>query len=475
MRGWFLLLISAGSVLLASTVVLEPAQAQQGPPPVGELFGSPEATLEVAVPDILEQALDAGFDQASITTQGATQESIGQASYDSCEKGCANRYWGDRPRTYAQVEYLLWSLPGVDTPVLLTSNPLGTPDAAISDPNDASTQTLIGGSEMGDWAHSGVRLRFGKVVNDGRLSRWELSGWSLFERSDNDFFESTGGDPILARPFINATTDVAAGTVAGEPNSQVLSLAGEADGSFRSEYDRSLFGIEPLAFFCMSGNGCASLEAFTGYRYLHYEDELRMTETATLAASGLVAPGSGFLVEDTFSATNDYHMLPLGLHYVRRNGGWRVSARGSVSIGFVSQEVRIQGRTTRSVGSTITSVDNTAGVLALASNIGTYDRTEFAFVPELNLQLHRALGKGVWANVGYTLLYLNDVVRAPAHIDTTIDPAQFSPAIGTGTSPGFAWNSGGELLHGLNAGLELHYLKFVNSYFSFVNCERMEL
>ena len=74
-----------------------------------------------------------------------------------------------------------------DTPVLLTSNPLGTPVAAISDPNDPSTQTLVGGSELGDWAHSGVRLRFGKVVNDGRLSRWELSGWSLFERSDSSF------------------------------------------------------------------------------------------------------------------------------------------------------------------------------------------------------------------------------------------------------------------------------------------------
>ena len=253
----------------------------------------------------------------------------------------------------------------------------------------------------------------------------------------------------MARPFINASTGLA--------DAQVLSLAGVADGSFRSEYDRSLFGIEPLAFFCMSGNGCASLEAFTGYRYLHYEDELRMTETVSLTAGGSIAPGSQLLVEDTFSATNDFHMLPLGLHYVRRNGGWRVSARGSVSIGFVSQEVRIQGRTTSSVGGTITSVDNTGGLLALPSNIGTYDRTEFAFVPELNLQLHRALGNGVWANVGYTLLYLNDVVRAPAHIDTTIDPVQLPPATGTGTRPAFAFTSDGELLHGLNAGLEWHY------------------
>ena len=387
MRGWFFLL------LLACLGTGSPVLAQQETAPVGELLGSPDESA-----NLITQALPEDLGVQPTAENLIVQPPSGDFSWPSCCGGTA--------QDYAQVEYLLWSLPGVDTPALLTSNPLGTPVAAISDPNDASTQTLVGGSELGDWAHSGIRLRYGSVVKDGRLSRWELSGWSLFERSDNSFFESTGGDPILARPFDNASNGLA--------DAQVLSLAGVADGSFRSEYDRSLFGIEPLAFFCMSGNGCASLEAFTGYRYLHYEDELRMTEQVEFAAGGLVAPGSQLLVEDTFKATNDYHMLPLGLHYVRRSGGWRVSARGSVSIGFVSQEVRIQGRTTSSVGDVITSVD-TGGLLALPSNIGTYDRNEFAFVPELNLQLHRALGKGVWANVGYTLLYLNDVVRAPAH------------------------------------------------------------
>ncbi len=441
MRGWFFLL------LFSCAWMTTPVMAQLLPATTGEIPDLPEipsgaVPTEVTTEQLLEAAHLFGAPEA-------VDEFVDPAA---CEEGCPTDYstntLRNRPETYAKVEYLLWSLPGADTPVLLTSNPLGTPVAAISDPNDPSTQTLVGGSDLGDWAHSGVRVRFGRVTANGRLSRWELSGWSLFERSDNSFFESTGGDPILARPFDNVSTGLA--------DAQVLSLAGVADGSFRSEYDRSLFGIEPLAFFCVSGNGCASLEAFTGYRYLHYEDELRLTETVTPAAGGIVAPGSQLLVEDTFAASNDYHMLPLGLHYVRRNGGWRVSARGSVSIGFVSQEVRIHGRTTSSVGDVVTSVD-TGGLFALPSNTGTYDRNEFAFVPELNLQLHRALGKGVWANVGYTLLYLNDVVRAPAHIDTTIDPAQLPPATGTGTRPAFAWNSGGELLHGLNAGLEWHY------------------
>ena len=437
MRGWVVLLSLAWTIVWNCTVLVEPALAQQEPTTVDE----PLENLSEVAPDDAElfvtpKTLEEALDQAA---------EVDQVSYESgCTTGCSK----EKPGTYAQVDYLLWSLPGVDTPRLLTSNPAGTPLSGIANASDPTTQTLLGGSELGDWAHSGVRFRFGRIVSDGRLSRWELSGWSLFERSDSGLFESSEGDPILARPFTNATT--------GLPDAQVLSLAGFADGSLRSEYDRSLFGIEPLAFFCLSGNGCASLEAFTGYRYLHYEDELRLIERVRPQASGLIAPGSELLVEDTFSATNDYHLLPLGLHYVRRSEGWRVSARASVSLGFVNQEVAIHGRTTSSVGGVVDSVD-TGGLLALASNSGSHDRTEFAFVPEINLQLHRALGKGVWANVGYTLLYLNEVVRAPAHIDTTIDPNQLPPATGAGVRPAFAWNSGGELLHGLNAGLEWHY------------------
>ena len=280
------------------------------------------------------------------------------------------------------------------------------------------------------------------------MHRWELTGWTLFEESDNFQTQSNSGDPILARPFINQTT--------GLPDAQIISLAGFADGSFQSEYDRSLFGIEPLAFFCLNGDACRSLEFFTGYRYLRYEDELRLTERVRPEPGGLIAPGTEFLVEDTFTAENNFHVLPLGLHFVRRSGEWRVSARGSVSLGFVNQVVTVHGRTTSFVNGAVDAVEE-AGFLALSSNSGEHDRNRFAVLPELNLELHRAVGEGKWIHVGYTLLYLNDVVRAPAHIDTTIDPNLIPPALAAGTRPAFSFNSDDELLHGLNAGFEWHY------------------
>jgi hypothetical protein len=383
------------------------------------------------------QPLDMLTDSVGTSTEAVTTAS-------ACFPWCANQ----SVTSYAEAEYLFWSLPGAYLPRLLTSNPTGTALAGISNPADPSTQTLLGGSDVGDEGHSGLRLRYGHKVNGRRMSRWELSGWYLFEVSDEVQFESTGGDPILARPFTNALT--------GLPDAQLLSLAGVADGSLRSEYDRSLFGVEPLAFFCMSGNQCNSLEAFTGYRYLHYQDELRLTESVRPEAGGLIAPGTEFRVEDTFTAENDFHLIPLGLHYSHRGGLWRFSARASVALGFVRQEVNIRGRTTNLVGGTVDSVE-AGGLLALPSNSGSYDRTRFAWVPELNFNVHRALRDNMWLHAGYTLMYLDDVVRAPAHVDTTVDPNQLPPAVGTGVRPAFAYNADGELLHGLNAGISWHY------------------
>jgi hypothetical protein len=439
----------AGSVVSVFTLLLlwsSPALAQLAGKPPGALMREDNfRTIQFAPGGAAEASLPPDFMDIDASSE-ATSDSAACEPQDTV---CVPTSSGSGPTSYATIDYLFWSLPGAGAPRLLTSNPTGTPLGAIASPSEPSTQSLLGGnSEFGDWGHSGLRLRFGRIMDDSRLHRWELTGWILFEEHDDTHDESASGEPILARPFTNATT--------GLPDAQVLSLNGVADGSLRSQYARTLYGIDPLAFFCLSGSPCRSLEFFTGYRYLHYEDELRLFETVRPEAGGLIAPGTEFSVEDTFTAANDFHLLPLGLHFAQRKGNWRLSARGSVALGFVRQEVEIRGQTSNSVGGVVDSVE-TGGLLALASNMGTYDRTRFAVLPELTLAAHRAVGQGKWVRIGYTVLFLNDVVRAPSQIDDTIDPGQLPPAIGTGTRPQFAFASQNELLHGLNAGFEWHY------------------
>ncbi|MCA9258855.1 MAG: BBP7 family outer membrane beta-barrel protein, partial [Planctomycetales bacterium] len=97
------------------------------------------------------------------------------------------------------------------------------------------------------------------------------------------------------------------------------------------------------------------------------------------------------------------------------------------------------------------------GFLALPSNIGVHKRSRFAWIPELNLRIHRGLRDGLWIHAGYTLMYLSDVARAPDQIDTVIDPNQLPPAAAAGTRPAFNFASHDEWVHGLNAGLQWNY------------------
>jgi hypothetical protein len=184
---------------------------------------------------------------------------------------------------------------------------------------------------------------------------------------------------------------------------------------------------------------------------------LDVFERVAPAAGGLIAPGTEFRIEDHFRAANDYHLMPLGLSFTHDGDDWRFEARGSVSLGFVRQEVTIYGNTEFTVdGEPFASYSG--GFLALDSNSGSHDRTRFAWVPKWEFVLRRRVGAHAWLHVGYSIFYLNEVARAPNQVDTRIDPNLLPPAlVPSSSNPAFAFRSQGELMHGLNAGVRWEY------------------
>ncbi len=350
---------------------------------------------------------------------------------------------------YFEMDYLFWDFEGTHLPPVLTANSTSTPLTDIGRIDAATTDIVIGGENVGDFGQSGLRFRFGRYLDASRFSRFEFSGWFLFDGSDSWRGASVDGDPILARPFYNTAT--------GQPDAQVISLAGVADGSLRSDYRRRMFGFDPLLFVCLQDDGRRWVEGFFGYRYWRYEDSLDVYERVAPVPAGLIAPGTEFRIEDHFRAENDYHLVPLGVSVTHRGEEWRLETRGSVAVGFVRQEVTIYGRTEISVDGEPLATDQ-GGFLALASNSGRHERTRFAWVPQLEVVLRRQLRQSTWLQLGYSIFYLNDVVRGPQQIDTNIDPNLLPPALVNNSSgPAFGFRSEGELVHGLNAGILWKY------------------
>src|SRR4029078_10312504 len=103
------------------------------------------------------------------------------------------------------------------------------------------------------------------------------------------------------------------------------------------------------------------------------------------------------------------------------------------------------------------------GLLALPSNSGQFSRDRVAVLPELGFNVGMRISSHLRATLGYTFLYLSNVVRGGDQIDRTINPTQRPGLLGTpGTLAGparplFAFQDNHFLAQGVNAGLEFRY------------------
>ena len=102
------------------------------------------------------------------------------------------------------------------------------------------------------------------------------------------------------------------------------------------------------------------------------------------------------------------------------------------------------------------------GILTQNTNIGHYFRSQFAVVPEVNLNLHYDVTSWARLELGYTFIYINRVARPGLVVDRTVDPGRVPSdqnfgAATTTNSPGFAFRDASYWAQGLNFGLTFRF------------------
>jgi hypothetical protein len=174
-------------------------------------------------------------------------------------------------------------------------------------------------------------------------------------------------------------------------------------------------------------------------------------------------PPDVFQTYDRFSARNDFYGGQLGLRAGFENDWWFVNATGKLALGGTRQSVSVDGATmTNAYGGNGTVVIYPGGYFAQSTNIGWRGRTEFAVVPQIDLNVGARLTP--WANVfaGYTFLYASSVARPGEQIDRVINPTQAVAINGPDDfsgahRPAPIVDSTDFWIQGLNVGLELRY------------------
>ena len=351
-------------------------------------------------------------------------------------------------RFWVKLDYLAWTVRGDQLPPLLTTSRSGTPQAQAGVLGAQGTTILFGNSTANNEWRSGGRLQAGYWFDPQRTSGIEGSFFAL-ENASSGYSAASGGDPILARPFFDVSSN--------QQSALLSAFPGTLAGSLSASETSRLLGADVLYAHDLGTWGAGRFTARVGYRYLRAADQLAVSGTSTFTAAGGPVPlGSGIAVSDAFSATSDFHGLDLGLAGELARGHWMLEWQAKVALGANRNDIQISGVTATTVGGDTTSTPG--GLLALSSNVGGYRRTCFAVVPELALNAGYEFAPGWRITGGYELLYWSAVQRAGGLIDTRVNPNLLPPALGTGPLvPQARLNTTSLLAHGVSVGVSYKF------------------
>ena len=409
------------------------------------------------------------FQQDGVGPQPAPLENIGSA-----HSGKGNRWWGSS-------EALLWAVSNDHLPPLVTTGTTTSLGAL-----GPGTTTIYGGNQNSG-LRPGGRFTAGYWLDPEQTRGVEASFFFLDGPfTDNFTANSSGlaGTSVLARPYTNAITEL--------PDSQLVGFPGVTSGSVHVGSRSQFFGgqVNGLWNLCHSGgcdsccdsgctncswtgggNGQNGFSNQSGYRvdmigglmYLNLNEGLTITENITVlpTAPPPFVPDSTILVTDSFQTSNNFYGGQLGLRAERYSGAWFTNVSGQVALGDTHQQVTINGATvfTDPGGA---SIQQPGGLLALPTNMGTYDRNRFSVVPQATFNVGRQLTSNLRVYVGYTMLYWSNVVRPGDQIDPVVNPTQLPTPAGPGVlvgpaRPAFRFHETSLWAQGLNVGMEFRY------------------
>lgn len=403
--------------------------------------------------------------------------------------------YGGAPHFWASFEYLLWYAKGQPAtfPLLTSSAPsdrglLGRPSTLVLLPTKNISYNPI----------SGARITGGFYYDADRRFGFEASGFVLERRSNiTDISSSPSGIPTLARPFIDSANPRGFDSlVVANPNlgqgRVVIATSSQTWGVDGNEII-NLYRSEP------GGKFAWSLDVLAGYRFLQLQEDLQINSSTQLNLPPTVTPifavgpfgiisqvgstttpgtipfggltlssNATVLVQDQFKVTNRFNGGQVGLRGEVRYGMWTVQATGKFAFGDMNQRLEITGASAYADLSRPLPFGRPnygtafGGLYANASNIGRYNHDEFAFIPELTLNVGLNVTRSLTAFVGYNFLWISNVARPSEQFNPVVNTATvpFSPNYGATNRPNvprqiFAQDQ--FWLMGLNAGLTFRY------------------
>ncbi len=331
-------------------------------------------------------------------------------------------------------------------PALVTTSPPGTPQGLAGVLGSPGTRVVVGNSAVDDGSRTALGLEGGWWADELQMIGLQ-GGWFGMDESSSSFRHRSGGDPILSRPFLNASTSL--------QDSELVAFPGVLSGAVTVTTATDFGGAELLARSRWLGGQAVRIDWLAGYRFLSLDDDLEVHEP--LESLSPLSAGTLIDVRDRFSTHNQFHGITIGAAAEIRRSRWSMHLLGKIGVGGSHERVEIDGRTSITVpGGGATTAPG--GLLAQRTNIGDYSQTEFAIVPELDVSVAYHFTRHLRGFVGYQIIYWSDVARSGDQVDLAVNSTQIPPGVLVGPArPAFRFQETDFWAQSLNLGLEFRF------------------
>jgi hypothetical protein len=356
-----------------------------------------------------------------------------------CPGGCCK----DRGCFWVSGEYLLWAFKRDTVPPLVTVAPQNVFPAI-----GTGGSVLVGGGTIDNGPFSGGRFTAGYWTRC--CPCWGIEGSYFFlAQRESTFTISSNGNPSIGRPIVMVN-----GNYPGETAQQVAFAPTGTSGGVSVLDSSELWGLELNGRYKWCCGECYHLDFLTGLRYVDLKEKLYISENPT-------QNGTAFVISDRFDTHNQFFGYQIGVDFEYRWRHWYLQTTAKLALGDDHEEVHVAGDT-RITTPGGTTVFQNGGLLALASNIGTFSKDRFAVIPELGLKIGYQVTDHLRIYAGYDFLYISSVVRPGPQVDRMINTNQL-PSLFGGTKlvqpalPAVQFRETDFWAQGLNAGLEWRY------------------
>jgi len=203
------------------------------------------------------------------------------------------------------------------------------------------------------------------------------------------------------------------------------------------------------------------LDFLGGFRYMDLSEGLTIDSSTKFSTAPVLLSNATLTTSDSFGTHNNYYAGQLGFDGGLNWGRFDVNMYTKIGLGENHETVVIGGSTQVSAPPVLGNFTVPGGFYAQPGNSGRFNHDQFAVLPEAGFNVGFKVSDHCRLAVGYTLVYLSNVVRPGDQIDTAAGgtrPPLYIFNAGARPQPMFTgFNESSFWAQGINLTVEISY------------------